>query len=186
MRCLAAVLVSFALVSCFGAGPAPSVEEPSTEVEAAESAKVEPRSEDPRVAPVPTSAKALLQALQSAVRGKDWDGVRNLVYDLNIGGESINDMAVAGIQGELAGADFSYSDEAITAILDHHLNKFGPPDAKNFAILQKNFARDAPELAQKSADEFLFLEENNAVMLLVKDGDALKILFWEDLASAIK
>ena len=141
------------------------------------------------VAAGPGNAVELLTQFRDAVKKKDWKQVRAHIFDLQFEGRSTADEAVATIKkgNKSVSKDFRYHEEAINHIIKNLGSKFVVPDEKTYKAIKKNmkFDKIGGTIAAKKKEDFLFFEVKNAILLMVKDQGAYKLVFWEDLKQAL-
>ena len=132
-----------------------------------------------------TPLKLLLKIRDLARAGK-YDEIEPLVwpYEVPDHGGFVPRLVVEAIRTQKADGDLAYTDEAMTRIIDQHMDKFQQPDAKMIEEIREEFNEYDPGLARiahDSPENVSVFEYSGALILLVLSEGEYKLVFWEDM-----
>jgi hypothetical protein len=100
-------------------------------------------------------------------------------------------QVIDGIRRQKPVGDFAYSHEALTLVIEKHMDVFVPfPKAeKNVrdALHRGVFSRDAAlqRIAEERPDDILIFDRMLVHMVMVKVEGKWKLLFWENLPTIV-
>jgi len=139
------------------------------------------------------SPEDLFRAIQRLSRAGRYDEIKNLVYPLEVEGESIVDLVVAGIKAESypPNGDFAFSARGLEALINKHMHRFRRYSDEEIAEYRPIW-RSRPADISESESKFLQLLDDDPGAFrvfshvgvnihIVKVEGKYKLIFWEHL-----
>lgn len=128
----------------------------------------------------------LFEEIKIAAINNDKIRLKDLVYKTDLPDRDTRKEILKGIIKNYKAGDCAYSDEAISSLIDHHMDKFRIIDnnLRNKLFTEGELKNDTT-LANLPLKNILVFDENNVRIIIVKVKNMYQLLFWENLNNII-